>query len=507
MKEVEVIKEVEVAGETIYVEVPSPTTSDSVVSNEKYSEISESPFMATKSMSVSTFSVDVDTASYSNMRRYLMDGKLPPVDAIRTEELVNYFRYDYDDPTEDSPISISTEVSECPWLNEHLCLMVGLKTKSIDFSQSPANNLVFLLDVSGSMNNELKLPLVKKSLKMLIDELREEDRISIVVYAGAAGLVLDGASGNDKEEIINAIDNLQAGGSTAGGAGIELAYLTAEKLFIEDGNNRVILATDGDFNVGPKSVSELEDMIAEKRTTGVYLSVLGFGTGNTRDDVMETLADKGNGNYSYIDSLLEAKKVLVEEMGSTLITVAEDVKLQLEFNPNMIKGYRLIGYENRLLSYDDFDNDFVDAGDIGYGHQVTAFYELITASSDETMSEVETSEDIDVNDLKYHIITEQNENDLFTLDIRYKDPTAHSSEELTYSMIFDEITDTPSQDYLFASSVIEFSMLLRDSVHRGHSSFDSVTERASANLGEDSGEYRSQFVDLVEIAKSLYSND
>ena len=472
---------------------------NSEFSGEGYKEIRENPFIGTMDMQVSTFSADVDTASYSNMRRMLVEAdRMPDVDSIRIEELVNYFDYELANPTEEDVFGVTTELAVAPWNENHQLLMIGLTTEEVDFENVPGNNLVFLLDTSGSMNNSNKLPLLINAIKLLVDNLRPIDRISIVTYAGSAGLVLDGADGADREAIINALDDLSAGGSTAGGAGINLAYNVALNHFIEGGNNRVILGTDGDFNVGVSSDGGLEDLIVQKRESGVFLSVLGFGTGNLQDGKMETLADKGNGVYYYIDSILEAKKVFVTELGASLITVAKDVKFQVEFNPLNVKGYRLIGYENRVLNYDDFDNDEIDAGDIGAGHVVIAFYELIPADSDE---EIDTREFELVEELKYN--GENHPDETMTLSIRYKDPDSDTSELSQYVVESNAMTTTPSETFMFASSVVEFGLLLRNSEYKGTATYESVISRASMSLGVDAEGYRDEFLDLVEIAKLI----
>lgn len=468
---------------------------DEGFSNEEYRNVEENPIKDVITSPLSTFSIDVDTASYSNMRRYLKDGLLPPKGAIRTEELVNYFTYEYPDPVEGYPLSIITEVAPCPWNDKRNLAMVVIQGIKISTEEMPETNLVFLLDVSGSMNYENKLPLVKQAMKLLVNNLRKEDKISIVVYAGAAGVVLEPTSGENKDEIIQAIDRLEAGGSTAGGAGIQLAYSLAKENFIEGGNNRVILATDGDFNVGVSSESELVSLIEEKRNDDIYLSVLGFGTGNYKDAKMETLADKGNGNYAYIDTLMEAKKVLIEQMGSTLLTIAKDVKIQIEFNPTNIKGYRLIGYENRLLNNEDFNDDNKDAGEIGAGFTVTAFYEIIPTSSDEVIPGVD--------DLKYQQRESTNVEDLFTFKLRYKEPTQDESKLIEKVVKVIDITNNPSDNFTFASSVVEFSLLLRNSQYQGNASFEHVLNNANLAKGVDIAGYRTEFISLVQTAKEL----
>ncbi|ERJ12006.1 vWA domain-containing protein [Haloplasma contractile] len=487
--------------DSAYYEQYSPLTyhnsnvQDEDYSNEDYKHIEENRIMDVLTSPLSTFSIDVDTASYSNMRRFLNDGNMPQPDAIRTEELINYFSYDYNGPTGENPFSITTEVAPCPWNEQRQLAMIGIQGIKIDNEEFPPSNLVFLLDVSGSMNASNKLPLVKDALKLLVNNLDEDDTISIVVYAGSSGVVLEPTSGDQKDKIIRAFEGLQAGGSTAGGTGITRAYQLAKDSFIEGGNNRVILATDGDFNVGVSSDSELTRLIEEKRDDDIFLSVLGFGTGNYKDSKMETLANKGNGNYAYIDSLLEAKKVLVEEMGSTLLTIAKDVKIQVEFNPAQVKGYRLIGYENRLLNNEDFDDDTKDAGELGAGHTVTAFYELIPADSDE---------DIDgIDDLKYQNRENTGSNEIMEVRIRYKEPTGDESKLITEVVNSEDLTSNPSNNFKFASSVAEFGLLLRDSDYKGTASYTHIIETATASKGDDTGGYRSEFIRLVKLAKEL----
>jgi Ca-activated chloride channel family protein len=461
---------------------------------EEYDEFLENNFIATSDMPVSTFSSDVDTAAYSIIRRKLMDGKLPNTNAVRIEEMINYFHYYLPSPEGTDPIRIVAELGTAPWNENHRLVMIGLKTPPIDFSQAVPNNLVFLLDVSGSMNSADKLPLLKTAIRLLVGQLREVDKISIVVYAGAAGVILDGGDITNKNAILDAIDSLQAGGSTAGGAGINLAYQIAAKHYIEGGNNRVILGTDGDFNVGVTSTVGLEQLIVQKRQSGIFLSVLGFGVGNLKDNTMERLANKGNGVYHYIDSILEAKKVFMEELGASLITVAKDVKLQIEFNPLHVKGYRLIGYENRLLDYEDFDNDDVDAGDMGAGHEVIALYEIIPADSDEVIpSVVATLPD----QLKYDGTNFENE--LLSISIRYKEADSDRS-NLIQTTLSAIISETPSDTFSFAACVAEFGMLLRNSAFQGNASFSSVIARATPLANDD---YRDEFLLLVQKAHQL----
>jgi len=465
------------------------------MNSEEYQEISENKFISTTDMPVSTFSADVDTAAYTIIRKKLMSDTLPNRNSVRIEEMLNYFSYDLDTPVGNEVIHVTKELRTAPWNEDHQLLMIGLKTDDIIYEEAIPSNLVFLLDVSGSMNNQDKLPLLKQAILLLVDELRASDRISIVVYAGAAGVILDGADGSDKESIIEAINSLEAGGSTAGGAGIDLAYSLATENYIEGGNNRVILGTDGDFNVGVSSNAALERLITQKKNSGVFLSVCGFGIGNLKDSTMETLADKGNGVYYYIDSLLEAKKVFVEELGGTLVTVAKDVKLQVEFNPAIVKGYRLIGYENRILDYNDFNNDEVDAGDLGAGHEVIVLYEIIPFGSDEVIdpSTYEIPED-----LKYD--GENYLDQIATLSIRYKAPDSDVSELKDYVVYDTDYTDTPSDNFKFASCVAEFGLLLLDSDYKYDANYNSIIARTLDVYNDD---YKEEFIELVRIAQRL----
>lgn len=468
------------------------------VDGETYAEIIENDFIRTSDMPVSTFSTDVDTASYSNVRRMLQDGQLPQKNAVRIEEMINYFTYDLPKPTGDEVIDIYTEYAVAPWNQNHQLLMIGLTAKEIEFEETDGMNLVFLIDVSGSMFSSDKLPLLKEAMKLLVDQLRPKDRISIVVYAGAAGIILEGGDSSDKQDIIDALDDLQAGGSTAGGEGIELAYKVAERNFIEGGNNRILIATDGDFNVGMSSTEELTELIAEKRETGVFLSVLGFGTGNIRDDIMESLADNGNGVYYYIDSMKEAEKVFLYGLGATMITVAKDVKLQIEFNPMHVKGYRLIGYENRVLTNEDFENDEKDAGDMGSGHVVIAFYEIIPVDSEEDIDE--KTYDLP-EELRY--TGENYAEELMSVSIRYKHPEEDTSLLIEAYARVEHYTETPSESFRFASSLVEFGLLLRDSKYKYDANFDDLLDRAEGALGDDVNGYREEFLSLVAIAKGL----
>lgn len=469
--------------------------------NEEYSEVSENPFYAVKETPLSTFSADVDTASYTNIRRMIESGydvEDIPSDAVRIEEMLNYFTYDLKKPKGNTPFAVTTEVSQCPWNDEAELLMVGISTKDIDFSKAPASNLVFLLDVSGSMSDEDKLPLLQKAFSMLTDNLTSKDRVSIVTYASDVQVVLEGAKGSDTEEILSAINELYAGGATNGGDGIQTAYELAEANFIKGGNNRVILATDGDLNVGPSSEEELEALITEKKESGVFLSVLGFGTGNLKDNKMEVLADKGNGNYSYIDSNREAKKVLVKEMGATLMTVAKDVKFQVEFNPEVVESYRLIGYENRVMDDFDFADDTKDAGEIGAGHSVIALYEIIPTSV------LEDGGDDSIK-LKYQdgYVTKNNssggkkDGDYCTVKIRYKEPDGTKSKESEYPVEGDSYTSKPSEDFQFAARVAQFGMILKDSKYVGDSNLEDVLDGLSELDLDD--EYKMEFYYLVKM--------
>lgn len=476
-----------------------PLPGDSVppdFNTEDYDRIYENPFLAVLQEPLSTFSIDVDTASYANTRRFLSDNRLPPPDAVRLEELINYFDYDYPQPTGEHPFSITTELTPAPWNPNHELLLVGLQGEQLDTEALPPNNLVFLLDVSGSMNEPNKLPLLKVAMKLLAEQMEADDRISIVVYAGAAGLVLEPTPGNETNAILAAIESLEAGGSTAGGAGIELAYQIAKENFLTEGNNRVILATDGDFNVGPSSDGELVRLIESKRDDDIFLTVLGFGTGNFKDSKMEQLANKGNGNYAYLDSILEAKKALVTEMGGTLVAIAKDVKLQIEFNPAQVKGYRLLGYENRLLAAEDFNDDQKDAGELGAGHSVTALYELIPADSPEPIPGVDP--------LQYQQTDIVPSEDLLTLKLRYKQPEGDTSQLLQQALQRGDIwQNTPSQNMQFASAVAEFGLLLRDSEYKADANYDAVLVRATESQGIDQHGYRSEFLNLVEQADLL----
>ncbi len=464
---------------------------------EEYSTIQENGFKKVLDDALSTFSIDVDAASYSNMRRFINNGQLPPKDAVRIEELINYFTYGYKNPNGDDPFSINTEVALAPWNKKHLIAQIGLQGKKIDLDNLPASNIVFLLDVSGSMSSPNKLPLLKSAFKLLANELRPQDKVSIVVYAGAAGLVLSPTDGNNKDKIMQALDKLQAGGSTAGGAGIKLAYKIAKENFVEGGNNRVVLATDGDFNVGASSNAEMERLIEEKRKDGVFLTVLGFGMGNYKDSKMETLADKGNGNYAYIDNMKEAKKVLVNEFGGTMFTIAKDVKIQVEFNPAVVQAYRLIGYENRMLNNEDFNDDKKDAGELGSGHTVTALYEIIPVG-------VESDFVKNIDPLKYQSNDTQvtgNNNELLTVKFRYKKPDGNKSKLIT-EVVKNEIRKS-SSNLDWSMAVAGFGMLLRDSEFKGDLTYATVLELAKSSKGDDELGYRREFIELVDLAKGM----
>jgi Ca-activated chloride channel family protein len=466
---------------------------------ESYSHIVENAFLGVASSPLSTFSIDVDRASYSNVRRFINGGQRPPIDAVRIEEMINYFSFDYPDPDGDHPFSVTTEVSTAPWNPIHQLVRIGIQGERVDTENLPPSNLVFLIDVSGSMQSPDKLPLLKASFRMLVNELQPEDRVAIVVYAGAAGLVLPSTSGNEKDTILDAIEALEAGGSTAGGAGIILAYEVARENHIASGNNRVILATDGDFNIGASSDGEMVRLIEEKREQGTFLTVLGFGTGNLKDSKMEKLADHGNGNFAYIDNLTEARKVLVTEMGGTLMTIAKDVKIQVEFNPARVQAYRLIGYENRLLQDENFNDDTKDAGELGAGHSVTALYEVIPVGVD---SQYEIA---DVDSLRYQASGEpavtSDSKELLFVKLRYKAPQGAESRLITHPV--HDSNDQPSADLTFASAVAGFGMLLRDSEYCGDLGLPDVLNLARSSTGEDREGYRTEFVRLVETVLSM----
>ncbi|MEY8336996.1 VWA domain-containing protein [Lachnospiraceae bacterium 62-35] len=481
-------------------------------SSEEYNVIEENGFKLVKDAPLSTFSVDVDTASYTNIRRMINRGQEIPIDAVRIEEMINYFHYDYESPEGDVPFSVTAELSDCPWNPDSQLLLAGLQAKEIDFENRPMSNLVFLLDVSGSMYDANKLPLVQKAFSLLSEELTENDRVSIVTYAGYDEVVLEGARGDEKVKIREALDSLTAGGSTAGEAGLNRAYEVAEKYFIPGGSNRIILATDGDLNVGISSEEELTKLVVKKREGGVHLSVLGFGMGNLKDNKMEALADNGDGNYAYIDDLTEAKRVLVEEMGGTLYTIAKDVKIQVEFNPSQVYAYRLIGYENRALADRDFEDDTVDAGEIGAGHRVTALYELIRDESkmpgpslkyqnqkteDKEESGGAKAEEGGETKGGAEESTDSFADELLTVNIRYKAPDGKES-KLTSLPVKEEVYQEELPDNLrWAAAVAEFGMILRDSSYKGTSSYEGVIELISAMPQEKMDDYKDEFKKLV----------
>jgi Ca-activated chloride channel family protein len=479
---------------------------------ESYARIEENQWLATAKNPLSTFSIDVDRASYSNIRRFIQNGDRPPIDAVRIEEMINYFAYDYPEARGEHPFTVATEVVVAPWNPRHHLVRIGIQGQRVDLEESPPSNFVFLLDVSGSMQSADKLPLLKKSLRMLVNELRTEDRVAIVVYAGAAGLVLESTPGSEKEEILDAIERLEAGGSTAGGAGLRLAYRVAAENHIGGGNNRVILATDGDFNIGPSSDAEMTRQIEQAREQGTFLTVLGFGTGNLQDSKMEAIADHGNGNYAYIDNLLEARKVLVTEMGGTLVTIAKDVKIQVEFNPARVQAYRLIGYENRLLAAEDFNDDTKDAGELGAGHSVTALYEVVpvgappvdTGSVDPLRYSQPggPAEDLGPEaDLGSEASFAEESDELMFVKLRYKAPDGERSRLIEHPV--RERVEEASTDLRFAASVAAFGMLLRESEHCRDFTLRDVVRLARGALGDDEHGYRAEFVRLVSAAQEL----
>jgi len=474
---------------------PAPT-------DESYNKFVENKYQNPVDNPLSTFSVDVDNASYSNVRRFINQGQMPPKDAVRIEEMINYFKYQLPKPVGDEPVAIATELAAAPWNANHRLLRIGLKAREIPMDKLPESNLVFLIDVSGSMDQANKLPLVKQSMKMLVEQLRKQDKVAIVVYAGQAGLVLPSTPGNEKEKINEAIDNLSAGGSTAGGAGIMLAYKVAAENFKKGGNKRIVLATDGDFNVGASSDQSMEELITEKRKNGVDLSIMGFGMGNYKDSKMETLADKGNGNYAYIDNITEAHKALVSEFGGTMFTVAKDVKLQLEFNPAKVQAYRLIGYENRMLAKEDFNNDKKDAGDMGSGHTVTALYEIIPAGIKDDYAGSVDALKYQKTDKKAPAASASAE--MLTIKFRYKQPQGDVSKmQQVTVMDTPKNFDKQSADYRFAAAVAEAGMLLRDSEYKNTATYDQAISIAKAAKGDDDEGYRSEFVRLMQSVKSM----
>ena len=479
---------------------PSPPTDilPPDFNTEEYSKINETDFLEVLKNPLSTFAADVDAAAYANARRFILRNQLPLKDVIRSEEFINYFQYDYPEPEGDHPLSITLEYGDCPWNKQNRLVHVGLQGKRLKAGDVGRSNFVFLLDVSGSMRDANKLPLLKTSFKMLVDGLSEEDRVAIVVYAGAAGLVLPATPGSEKEMIKEALDKLEAGGSTAGGEGLKLAYEVAEKNFIKNGNNRVILATDGDFNIGISSTSELVRFIEEKRDLGVFLTALGFGMGNYKDHRLQELADRGNGNHAYIDNIKEARKIFVHDLKGTLFTIAKDVKIQVEFNPAHIRSYRLIGYENRRLKNEDFEDDTKDAGEMGSGHTVTALYEVVPASDGEKQSV----------QLKYQesrILDEAlNSEEILTVAVRYKDPDGSKSKKISETLTGKPVDlKKSSENYRFAAAVAEFAQILFDSKYKGSATFEQVQELAQGAKGQDVFGYRAEFLDLVDRATLL----
>ena len=464
---------------------------------EEYERIYENEFLDVSENPLSTFSIDVDTASYSNVRRFLNSNQMPPEDSVRIEEMINYFSYNYKIPQGNQPFSITTNASTCPWNTSHQLVSIGLQGKTFENNEIPPSNLVFLIDVSGSMNQPNKLPLLKSAFKMMTNQLSSNERVAIVVYAGAAGTVLESTPGSNRQRITQAINNLSAGGSTAGGAGIQLAYKIAKENFIDGGNNRVILATDGDFNVGTSSNSELVRMIEKERESGIFLTILGFGTGNYKDSKMEQIANKGNGNYYYIDTQKEAQKVLVTELGSTLFTIAKDVKIQIEFNPAQIKSYKLIGYENRLLAKEDFNDDTKDAGELGAGHTVTAVYEIVPVGSEEEHRKVD--------ELSYQVRKIIPSADLMTVKLRYKEPNGSNSKLIKQTIRKNDVAPDPRGDFQFVSAVAEFGLILRNSKYRANASYENALKNARQSIGKDTYGYRSELITLIEKAQRIDS--
>ena len=494
-------------GERLEVEPPSRYRQD--FNTATYDRVEENPFLPAATNPLSTFSIDVDTASYSNVRRFINSGSLPPKDAVRVEEMINYFSYDYREPEADNPFSIDLDATACPWDASHRLLRIGLKAREVANEKRPASNLVFLLDVSGSMMPAERLPLVKQAMRLLVDKLSEKDRVAIVIYAGGSGLALSSTSGNEKEKILRALEDLKAGGSTNGAEGIELAYKVAADNFIKGGVNRVILATDGDFNIGVTTQGDLIQLIEEKAKGGVFLSVLGVGSDNLKDSTMQKLADKGNGNYAYLDSVDEARKVLVQQINGTLMTIAKDVKIQVEFNPARVASYRLIGYEKRMLRKEDFNNDKIDAGEIGAGHTVTALYEVVPAGA----GAIDPAASVPpVDPLKYQsanppAVAKREPNgspEMVTVKLRHKKPEGATS-ELTERSFTDNGSkfQNAAPDLKFAAAVAEFGMLLRDSQYKGKATMGAVIEWAEEGKGRDAAGYRAGFIELARKAQTL----
>jgi Ca-activated chloride channel homolog len=464
---------------------------------EEYASIKENAYRSPFTDPLSTFSIDVDKAGYSIVRKFINQSQLPPQTSVRIEEMINYFTYNYNAPSDGKPFSLTTELSACPWNNSHKLLLVGMKGKEMQRKEMKKGNFVFLIDVSGSMNDPDKLPLLKDAFKLFVNELRADDKVSIVVYAGAAGAVLEGATGKEKDDILESLEKLNAGGSTAGAQGINHAYALAEKFYDKNANNRVILATDGDFNVGVSSEADLVKLIEQKRDKGIYLSVIGFGDGNYKDNKMEQLADNGNGNYAYIDNIMEAKKVLVNEIGGTIETIAKDVKLQIEFNPSVVKAYRLIGYENRVLSTADFNNDKKDAGELGSGHSVTALYEIVPAGSTEKIVSIDT--------LKFQgKKVSGSKDEIANLKLRYKGPRKEDTTSvLSLVPVMNKEAENVSNNYKLAAAVSEFGMLLRNSEYKSRSNYEHVTATLKTLTMNDAEGYLSELQTLVVRAKKL----
>ncbi|MBE8719533.1 vWA domain-containing protein [Sphingobacterium pedocola] len=468
--------------------------------SESYKGIEENKFINPLNQPLSTFAADVDAASYGNVRRFIKSGQLPPVDAVRIEEMINYFQYSLDAPENGDPVNIKTELAQAPWNTKHQLLRISLKAKNVPTEKLPTSNFVFLVDVSGSMMNANKLPLVKSSLKLLVDQLREVDKVAIVTYAGNANVALESTSGSQKMKIKDVVEGLQAGGSTAGGDGLKMAYKIARQNFIKNGNNRIVMATDGDFNVGASSDDDMEKLIGRERESGVHISILGYGMGNYKDSKLELLANKGHGNYAYIDNITEARKAIITEFGGTLFTVAKDVKIQVEFNPNTVQAYRLVGYENRLMAAEDFNNDNKLGGDMGVGHAVTAIYEMVPVG---VKSEIIGL----VDDLKYQKTERKavtnNSSELATVKFRYKEPDGGKS-RLKQQVVYSNTGYMAmSEDFQFAASVAELGMLLRNSDYKQNADFDSLINRAKLAKGKDDEGYRAEFIRMAEDAKAL----
>jgi Ca-activated chloride channel family protein len=485
-------------------EAPSPTIPQSApagnFNTEEYNRIVENEFKDARQNPLSTFSIDVDKASYANIRRYITGSQLPPKDSVRIEEMINYFTYDYPQPEGDNPFSVTTEISDSPWNRQHKLVLIGLQGKSLNYDQLKPCNLVFLVDSSGSMEDVNKLPLLKQSLKLLVDGLDDRDKIAIVAYAGSAGLILPATPASQKQQIINALDQLNAGGSTAGGEGLQLAYRVAQENLIKDGNNRVILCTDGDFNVGISSTGELVRFIEEKRKSDIYLTICGFGMGNYKDSRMEDISKAGNGNYFYIDNIQEAKKVFVKEMRANLFTIAKDVKIQVEFNPVRVKAYRLVGYENRVMANEDFNDDKKDAGELGAGHTVTALYEILPAGAAEEVRKTDA--------LKYQVTdvkpTAVGSAEIMTVKLRYKLPKEETSKLIEKTLTDPGIPlEKASGNFRFSAAVAGFGMLLRDSKFKGDLTYDAVLAMAKDSQGKDPEGYRAEFIRLVESCSLL----